>query len=205
MSEHNQDKETVIKALGGKKGLIDSGLPAVIFLVTFNVRNDLREAIVAALSLSICLAIFRLAKKDTIQHSISGILGVLICAYFANRSGNASDFYIPKLLTNLAYGSAYLLANLVGWPILGIVLGPLLGENFEWRKNPERKKVYTRASWIWVALFFSRIAVQYPIYRSGNVNLLGTVNIAMGYPLFFAAAYGSWLVIKTAPPVIKSN
>ena len=205
MSEHNQDKETVIKALGGKKGLIDSGLPAVIFLVTFNVRNNLREAIVAALSLSICLAIFRLAKKDTIQHSISGILGVLLCAYFANRSGNASDFYIPKLLTNLAYGSAYLIANLVGWPLLGIVLGPLLGENFEWRKNPERKKVYTRASWIWVAMFFSRIAVQYPIYRIGNVNLLGTVNLAMGYPLFFATAYGSWLVIKTAPPVIQSN
>jgi hypothetical protein len=205
MSEHNQDKETVIKALGGKKGLIDSGLPAVVFLVTFNLRNNLREAIVAALSLSICLAIVRLAKKDTIQHSISGILGVLICAYFANRSGNASDFYIPKLLTNLAYGSAYLIANLVGWPLLGIVLGPLLGENFEWRKNPKRKKVYTRASWIWVAMFFSRIAVQYPIYRSGNVNLLGTVNLAMGYPLFFAAAYGSWLVIKTAPPVIKSS
>ena len=205
MSEHNQDKETVIKALGGKKGLIDSGLPAVVFLVTFNLRNNLREAIVAALSLSICLAIVRLAKKDTIQHSISGILGVLICAYFANRSGNASDFYIPKLLTNLAYGSAYLIANLVGWPLLGIVLGPLLGENFEWRKNPERRKVYTRASWIWVAMFFSRIAVQYPIYRSGNVNLLGTVNLAMGYPLFFATAYGSWLVIKTAPPVIKSS
>ena len=205
MSEHNQDKETVIKALGGKKGLIDSGLPAVVFLVTFNLRNNLREAIVAALTLSICLAIVRLAKKDTIQHSISGILGVLICAYFANRSGNASDFYIPKLLTNLAYGSAYLIANLVGWPLLGIVLGPLLGENFEWRKNPERRKVYTRASWIWVAMFFSRIAVQYPIYRSGNVNLLGTVNLAMGYPLFFAAAYGSWLVIKTAPPVIKSS
>lgn len=205
MSEHNQDKETVLNALGGKKGLIDSGLPSVIFLVAFNVKHDLRQAIVAALSLSIVLAIIRLAKKDTIQHSVSGILGVLICAYFANRSGNASDFYIPKLLTNLAYGTAYLLANLVGWPLLGIVLGPLLGENFEWRKNPERKKVYTRASWIWVAMFFSRIAVQYPIYRSGNVNLLGTVNLAMGYPLFFAAAYGSWLVIKTAPPVIKSS
>ena len=205
MSEHNQDKETVIKALGGKKGLIDSGLPAIVFLVTFNVSNDLRVAIWGALSLSIFLAILRLAKKDTIQHSVSGILGVLICAYFANRSGNASDFYIPKLLTNLAYGTAYLVANLVGWPLLGIVLGPLLGENFEWRKNPARKKVYTRASWIWVAMFFSRIAVQYPIYRSGNVNLLGTVNLAMGYPLFFATAYGSWLVLKTAPPVIKSS
>jgi len=205
MSEHNHDKETVLKALGGKKGLIDSGLPSVVFLVAFNLKHDLRVAIWAALTLSISLAIIRLVKKDTIQHSISGMLGVLICAYFANRSGNASDFYIPKLLTNLAYGSAYLIANLVGWPLLGIVLGPLLGENFEWRKNPERKKLYTRASWIWVAMFFSRIAVQYPIYRSGNVNLLGTVNLAMGYPLFFAAAYGSWLVIKTAPPIINST
>ena len=32
MSEHNQDKETVLKALGGKKGLIDSGVPAVCLL-----------------------------------------------------------------------------------------------------------------------------------------------------------------------------
>ena len=203
MSQHNDDRDKVVNALGGKKGLIDSGLPAVIFLVTFNVRNDVREAIIAALSLSIILAIFRLAKKDTIQHSISGILGVLICAYFANRSGNASDFYIPKLLTNLAYGTAYLVANLVGWPLMGIVLGPLLGENFEWRKNPERKKVYTRASWIWVAMFFTRFAVQFPIYLSKDVNLLGTVNLAMGYPLFIATAYATWLVIKAGPPAQK--
>ena len=205
MSEHNQDKETVVNALGGKKGLIDSGIPSVVFLLTFNFRHDLQFSLISALALSLILAIVRLAKKDTIQHAISGVLGVVICAFFANRSGNPSDFYIPKLLTNLAYGSAYLIANLAGWPILGVVLGPLLGENFEWRKNPERKRVYIRASWIWVAMFFARIAVQYPIYRSGNVNLLGTVNLAMGYTLFFAAAYGSWLVIKTAPPINKTN
>jgi hypothetical protein len=201
MSEHNQDKDKVINALGGKKGLIDSGLPSIVFLIVFNVQHDLRISLWSALSLSVVLAILRLAKKDTIQHSVSGLLGVVICAFFANRTGQAADFYIPKLLTNLGYGTAYLIANLVGWPLLGIVLGPLLGENFEWRHNPERKRMYIRASWIWVAMFFARIAVQYPIYRSGNVNLLGTVNLAMGYPLFFAAAYGSWLVIKSVPPV----
>lgn len=203
MSEHNHDREKVMGALGGKKGLIDSGLPAVVFLILFNVKHDLKVALTGAIILSALLAVVRLAKKDTIQHAVSGLLGVLICAYFANKSGNASDFYIPKLLTNLAYGTAYLIANLVGWPLLGVVLGPLLGENFSWRKDPARKKVYTRASWIWVAMFFLRIAVQYPIYRSGNVNLLGSVNLAMGYPLFFATAYLSWLVIKTAPPVHK--
>lgn len=201
MSQHGQDRDKVINALGGKKGLIDSGLPAVVFLIVFNFDQDLQRAIWAALSLAIILAIWRLIRKDTIQHSISGVIGVLICAYFANRSGNATDFYIPKLLTNLGYGTVYLIANLVGWPILGLVLGPLLGENFTWRNNPRRKKMYIKASWLWVALFFSRIAVQYPIYKSGNVNLLGTVNLAMGYPLFFAAAYGSWLIIKSEPPI----
>ena len=201
MNQHGQDRDKVLNALGGKKGLIDSGLPAVVFLIVFNINQDLQGAIWASLSLAIILAIWRLIRKDTIQHSISGVIGVLICAYFANRSGNATDFYIPKLLTNLGYGTVYLIANLVGWPILGLVLGPLLGENFTWRNNPRRKKMYIKASWLWVALFFSRIAVQYPIYKSGNVNLLGTVNLAMGYPLFFAAAYGSWLIIRSEPPI----
>jgi hypothetical protein len=201
MSQHDDDRDKVIHALGGAKGLIDSGLPAIVFLVVFNVTDQLRAAIMGALALSLVLAIYRLARKDTIQHSISGVFGVLICAYFANRSGNATDFYIPKLLTNLGYGTVYLLANLAGWPILGLVLGPLLGENLSWRSNPARKKMYMKASWIWVAMFFSRIAVQYPIYKSGNVNLLGTVNLAMGYPLFFAAAYFTWLIIKSQPPV----
>jgi hypothetical protein len=53
-------------------------------------------------------------------------------------------------------------------------------------------------------MFFTRIAVQYPIYRSGNVNLLGTVNLAMGYPLFLATAYGSWMILKSVP-VTKST
>ena len=205
MSQHNEDRDKVINALGGKKGLIDSGVPAVIFLIVFNLTKELNTAIWAALSLSITLAIIRLIMKDTIQHSVSGVIGVLICAYFASRTGSATGFYIPKLLTNLGYGSVYMIANLAGWPILGLVLGPLLGENLTWRKNPARKKMYIKASWIWVAMFFSRIAVQYPIYKSGNVNLLGTVNLAMGYPLFFAAAYFTWAIIKSEPPADRSG
>jgi hypothetical protein len=199
--EHKDDRAKILDALGGKKGLLDSGLPAVLFLIIFNISDDLQIALYGAIGTSIVLTIIRLAMKDTIQHVISGLIGVLFCAYLANRSGNASDFYIPKLLTNLAYGSAYLIANLAGWPIIGVILGPLLGENFLWRKNPQRKRAYVRAGWLWVAMFFGRIAVQYPIYKSGNVNLLGTVNLAMGYPLFIATAWGTWLILKKVPTV----
>jgi hypothetical protein len=206
MSSDNQmnsaeDRNKVISAFGGKKGLIDSGIPSVIFLVIFNVTKDLQSALIASIAISALLTIIRLARRDTLQHALSGFVGVLICAWFANRTGNATDLYIPKLLTNLAYGSVYLIANLVGWPVLGLMLGPILGENLLWRNHPERKRAYVQASWLWVVMFFTRIAVQYPIYRSGNVNLLGTVNLAMGYPFFIATAYGSWLIIRRVPTV----
>jgi hypothetical protein len=197
----NEDRDKVIDAFGGKKGLVDSGIPSVVFLIVFNVMRDLQSALIAAISISAVLTIIRLIKRDTIQHAMSGFIGILICAWFANRTGNPSDLYIPKLLTNLGYGTVYLIANLAGWPILGLVLGPILGENLLWRNHPERKKVYIQAGWLWVGMFFTRIAVQYPIYRSGNVNLLGTVNLAMGYPLFLATAYGSWLIIRRVPSV----
>jgi len=198
MSQH-EDRDKVLAAFGGKKGLIDSGIPSVIFLVVFNVTDRLNSALFASIVISAILTVIRLFRRDTIQHALSGFIGVLICAWFANRTGNASDLYIPKLLTNLGYGTVYLIANLAGWPVLGLMLGPILGENLKWRNHPERKRAYTMASWLWVAMFFTRIAVQYPIYRSGNVNLLGTVNLAMGYPLFIATAYGSWLILKSAP------
>ena len=81
------------------------------------------------------------------------------------------------------------------------MLGPILGENLRWRNYPARKRAYIQASWLWVGMFFLRIAVQYPIYKTGNVNLLGTVNLAMGYPLFLATAYGSWLILRAAPKI----
>ena len=198
-SERNEDKAKVLAAFGGKKGLIDSGIPSVIFLLVFNISDELQTALIASVAVSAILTIIRLAMRETIQHAISGLIGTLICAWFANRTGNASDLYVPKLLTNLGYGSVYLIANLAGWPILGLLLGPILGENLQWRKDEVRARAYKRASWLWVAMFFTRIAVQYPIYRSGNVNLLGTVNLAMGYPLFLATAYGSWMILKSVP------
>lgn len=193
------DRQKVLSAFGGKKGLIDSGIPSVIFLLVFNVRDDLQEALFASVAVSIVLTIIRLIARDTVQHAFSGLIGALICAWFANRTGNPSDVFVPKLLTNLGYGTVYLIANLAGWPILGLMLGPILGENLLWRNDPARKKAYMRASWIWVAMFFTRLAVQYPIYKSGNVNLLGTVNLAMGYPLFIATAYASWMILKSVP------
>jgi len=197
---HSEDKDKVLNALGGKKGLIDSGLPSLVFLIVFNLSGkNITSAIYAAIGLSIVLTFIRIVKRETVQHAFSGLIGVGVCAFIARRSGNAADFYLPGLWINAGYALLYALTNLFKWPLLGVVLGPILGENLLWRKDPARLKAYTKAGWLWVGMFAARLIVQYPLYQSGNVNLLGTARLLMGYPLFIATAWLTWIVIKSGP------
>ena len=197
---HNEDKDKVLNALGGKRGLIDSGLPALVFLIVFNISSkDVNAALYAAVALSVLLTLLRLIKRETIQHAFSGLIGVGICALISKRTGNAADFYLPGLWINAAYGLLYAITNLVKWPILGVLLGPILGENLLWRKDPARLNAYTKAGWLWVAMFAARLIVQYPLYKSGNINLLGTARLLMGYPLFILTAWGTWQILRKTP------
>ena len=80
MSYEPDDRAKVVNALGGRKGLIDSGLPSILFLIVFNFADDLRTALYAAVATSALLTIIRLMRKDTIQHVISGFIGVATAA-----------------------------------------------------------------------------------------------------------------------------
>lgn len=198
--ENNEDKEKVISALGGKRGLIDSSLPALLFLLVFNLSGrNINVAIYSALTLSIMLTTLRLVKRETVQHAFSGLIGVGICALFSKRSGNAADFYLPGLYINAGYGLVYAITNLAKWPILGVMLGPILGENLMWRKDPARLKAYINAGWLWVGMFLARLIIQYPLYVSDNINALGTARLLMGYPLFIATAWGTWQILRRTP------
>jgi len=197
----SSDKAKILAAFGGVKGLFDSGIPSLIFLILFNVTHDLARSAQWSLGFAALIALYRLVKRETLQNALSGVFGVAICYWFSRSTGKAEDFYLPGLITNLVYAIAYSLSIVIGWPIVGVVLGPLLGENFLWRKNPARKRIYTRASALWVGMFLARLLVQYPLYKTGNLNLLGTARVIMGYPLFIATAWGTYLIVKTVPKV----
>ncbi len=194
-----EDKAKILSAFGGVKGLIDSGLPALIFLVAFNFTKDVVVPGLLAVGFSLIVAVIRLAKGDTIQHAVSGAIGVGICVLISLNTGQAKDFYLPGLWTNAIYGAAYAFSAIIRWPVVGLILGPLLGENLKWRKDLARRAVYVRATWIWVGLFAVRLIVQYPLYISGNVNALGTARLVMGFPMFILAAWLTWQIVKSGP------
>ena len=194
-----EDKAKVVTALGGKKGIIDSTIPSLVFLLTYNITHNLRACLYVSIATAGLLMVWRFVKRDTLMHSISGFIGVAFCGWFAWKTGAAKDYYAPSLWKNSAFMLVYLISILVKYPLIGVLLGPILGENLKWRKDPKRLTAYTKATWIWFALFAIRLAIQYPLFKADQLNALGIANIFLGFPLYLATLWGTWLVIKSVP------
>ncbi|MGI9020484.1 MAG: DUF3159 domain-containing protein [Solirubrobacterales bacterium] len=198
------------EALGGAHGLADSSLPSLAFVIAYTVGgNELEPAIAAAVAVALVLTVVRLAKRETLQFALAGLVGVGIAAFIASRTGRAEDFFLPGLLFNGGYALAYAVSIWVRWPLIGVLAGPLVGEGMEWRRDPKRVAVYTKATWIWVAVFVLRLAVQLPLYLAGAVVALGIAKAAMGVPIFIVAIWLTYLVLKAggeiAPDEIGST
>jgi len=63
---HEEDRAKVLGALGGTRGLLDSGLPAIVFLIAFNITHNLNKSTIVAIALSVIFAIARLVKRETL-------------------------------------------------------------------------------------------------------------------------------------------
>ena len=187
-------------AVGGPLGVAESVLPTVAFVATYTISGqDTRAALIAAVALGVVFTIARIARGKTVQFALAGLGGLALSAYVVSRTGNASDFFLPGLLANAGYAIAYLISILARWPLLGIIVAALQGKNMAWRKDPEAVRRYSRASWIWVALFSLRLAVQLPLYLSDSLTALGVARIAMGVPLFAVGIWLSWLILRPRP------
>ena len=197
----SDERSIIINALGGPRGLIDNGLPSILFLIVFNVKHNLSLAIWSAIGLSAIFTLARIVRKGTVQHAFTGFIGVLICAWFASRGGQAKDYYLPSFVKNSFYAVAYAVGNLIKWPLIGVMFGPLFGENFDWRKNKARLRVYTLASWVWFGMFIVRLAIMYPLFKMNAVNALGVASLVLGYPLFLFVVWWTWLIIRSVPIV----
>lgn len=191
------------KALGGWRGVIDSGLPTVVFITAYLVTgNDLGVSLICAIAAGVIVVVWRLVRRQPLQQVLAGFIGLLIAAWFSSRTGRAEDVFLPGLLLNVAYGAAFLISILVRWPLLGIAMGYLTGEGTSWRRDVELRRVYAAASWIWVGVFTLRIAVQVPLYLAGAVAPLGVVKIVLGWPLYLAGAYVTYRLLA---PVYRAR
>ena len=190
---------SVMAAFGGKRGLAEVGLPSVLFVIVYAATKRLDASLAAALATAAVLTAVRLAKRDTLQHALGGLGGVLVCAAVAKFTGQAKDFYLPGLLLNIGEALLFSVSALVRWPIVGVLLGPVTGEMTAWRAYPARLRAFTLATWLLAGMFVLRVVIEVPLYLGNATTALGVAKVVLGWPLYAAVAYTCWQIIRKAP------
>ena len=185
------------EAVGGPLGMAETSLPAVAFVVAYTASgSNTNTAAIVAVALALVLSVARIVRRQSPIYALSGLVGVGFAAFVATRSGRAENFFLPGLLANAAYASAFLISLAVRWPLVGIIVTKLDGEDNGWRSDPLRVRAFVRATWLWAAVFGLRLAVQLPLYLAGAVVALGVAKTAMGLPLFALGLWLTWLLVR---------
>jgi Protein of unknown function (DUF3159) len=191
--------------LGGRRGALDASLPALVFAAAWVVAGRVGApgvpwASAAAGLTALLIAGWRLRRGHRPRAVLLGLLGVAVAALVALRTGRAVDFFAVQIATNAASALAWVVSITVRWPLLGLVVGTLLGQRTRWRRDPDLLRGYSRASWAWVAQYLVRLAVFIPLYAADQVVALGIARAALTWPLVAACIAASWPLIRSALP-----
>ncbi|WP_439145339.1 DUF3159 domain-containing protein [Streptantibioticus silvisoli] len=195
--------KALLEAFGGVWGMVDTTVPGLVFVAVFTSTRSILVSAISALALSLVLAVARVVRKQTLKHAFSGVFGIAFGAFFAVLSGNAKNFYLPGMLYTLGLAVAYVVSALARFPLIGVLLGPILRENLSWRtRNPGRMKAYTKSTWAWGVILLAKSAILFPLYWWGDATQLGWVKVALGIPPFLLSVYLTWIFLAKAPPPI---
>ena len=114
------DRHLVLEQLGGWRGMIDSSLPTVAFIVA-NAVDGLRTGIWAAIASAVLIFVLRLVRRESVQQAFSGLFAVGIAVAIAAFSGQARNFFAFGIVRNAAIALILLGSIPLRRPLVGVV------------------------------------------------------------------------------------
>jgi hypothetical protein len=199
MERRDDGQIDVLKSVGGVRGLAEAIVPGLLFTLIFTLTSGLYVSLGAAVASAAVFSVANLVQKRPLMQSLTGVLGVVICAVVALRSGSGTEFFLPGFFLNAGYILAFIVSIIVRWPVAGLLFGFIRGENLDWHADRKRIRAYSVATWIIIAVFALRLGVQLPLYLADNVAALGTMRLAMGVPLYALGLWLAWMVSRPLP------
>jgi len=194
-------QESLAHLLGGRRGALDATLPPLAFIAGYLAGGEsLAVGVAAAVAVSLAVAGWRMSRGERPRAVVLGVLGVALAALIALRTGRAADFFVLRIATNAASAAAWLASIAVRWPLLGVVVGLVLGQGTRWRRDPALLRAYSRGSWVWVLQYVLRVAVLVPLWYADQVVALGVAQAALTWPLVALCLLVSWWVIRSSLP-----
>lgn len=194
--------DTLADLLGGRRGAVDATVPPLAFLLGWLLTDHhIGWGAGAAVAAAGALCAFRLITGAKVTAALGGLAAIIAAALVVLYTGRAEDFFLLRLLVNIASGLAWALSILIRWPLLGVVVGAILGQKARWRRDPDLLRAYGRASWVWVfGQYGIRTLVFGALWLSGNALALGIAQVALSWPLVAVVVAASAVVLRRSLP-----
>ncbi|GHF02535.1 hypothetical protein GCM10017786_39870 [Amycolatopsis deserti] len=194
-------RESLGSILGGRKGAIDASLPPLAFVIGWLAAgNSIAWGATAAIATAVVVGVVRLTRGDKARAVVVSLAAVIVAALIALHTGRAQDFFLIQVLSNVASALLWVTSVVVRWPLLGVVVGLLLGQKTRWRKDPDLMRAYSRASLVWSLQYVLRVAVYLPLWWAGELVALGVARTVMTWPLqALTIAVSGWVLYRTLP------
>lgn len=198
------------EALGGGRGVVESAVPTIVFTVAWLTTKDMRTSLGLSIGLTVVLLVVRLVQRSNPQFVLNALVGIGIGAFFAYRAsqsgGSEEDVaravFTPGIIYNGAYAAVIVVSILVGWPIVGFLIGSITGDPTAWHDDPAIVRLCSRLTWLLALPCVLRVAVQLPLWLDHQIALLGITKIVLGWPLQIASfAAMAWLLSRNSTPV----
>ena len=209
------------QALGGRRGMIEAAVPTITFTLLWLTTRELQLALAVSLSAAVVLLVIRLVQRSSVQFVVNAMVGIGIGWLFVARSAasggseqeQALAYFLPGILYNSGYTVVLGLTCLIGWPLVGFMVGSVTGDATAWHQDKQIVKLCTRLTWLLVLPCVLRVAVQAPIWLAGNsgsmdadtaVATLGVLKIGLGWPLQLAALGAMvWVLARNHTPMTE--
>jgi len=196
-------RESLAQILGGRRGAIDASIPPAAFVLGWLIADQsIAWGAGVAIGVAVLLGVYRVARGDKARAVVVSLAAVVAAALIALHTGRAEDFFLIQLLSNVASALLWAASIVVRWPLLGVVVGLVIGQKTRWRRDPALLRAYSRASWVWVFLQYTlRVAVYGSLWWSGQVVPLGIARTVLSWPLVaVTVAVSGWVLYRTLPP-----
>jgi hypothetical protein len=188
---------SLLRAVGGMRGLVEAILPGLGFLVVYAITQQVLPSVIAPVVVALVFVAIRLVTRTPATQAFAGVFGVAFSAGLALLTGRAEDNFVVGLLINAGALLVVLVSLAVRWPIVGLAAGVLTNELTAWRRDRAKRSVLTLTTWLWAAFFALRLAVQLPLYFTGQVEVLAATKLLMGVPLYAAMLWITWLLVAS--------
>ncbi|GFJ88782.1 DUF3159 domain-containing protein [Phytohabitans rumicis] len=187
--------EQMADQLGGWRGLVESSVPVMVFVVV-NIVADLNPALIASVGIALAIAALRLIQRRPIRHAVNGLFGVGIGAFIAWRTGDEKDFYLPGILYGIGYGLALLASVAIRQPLVGWIWSVIVaGGKAEWRTDARLIRLFSRLTVLWGVVWLAKVGVQAGLYVADQDTALGIARLVLGYPPYLLLlAFTVWAV-----------